>query len=189
MRKLKVCDKESFKATAKAAHAKKAKQGSHSPFPMFSHPQGSRAPSHIMVTQEHKHHHYKHPSSPSFICTVQHHMARSVPLVSWSQLSWLCPLPYSLCTPSLLTGAVGWNRKGLEAVQALLSNNREHPCVISTIPCWFENQNPIPYELLWIKQQKKSINDTSKSPLVILKALLYLKAGFKENKFPISSTV
>lgn len=114
---------------------------------------------HTMVTWEDKCHHYLYPSYPSFICTAQNHMVRNVPLVSWSWLSWLCPPPYSLYTTSLLTGAVGWNRKVLEAMQVLLSNNREDPCIISTIPCWFTNPK---HNTVWATMKKKTTKKVCK---------------------------
>lgn len=109
-----------------------------------------------MVMWEDKCHHYKHPS-PSFKCTVQHHVARNVSLFSWSQLSWLCLLPYSLCTPSLITGAVGWNRKGLEAMQALLAVTENIPVLSALFHADLQIQNTIPYELLWRKQQQQKV--------------------------------
>ena len=38
-------------------------------------------------------------SSPSFICWAWHHMVWNIPLVSWGQLSQLCPLPKLLVHP------------------------------------------------------------------------------------------
>ena len=101
-------DKDSLTGKAKAVHASKAKQGIHSPLPMgrqvFSHPQESRAPSHIMVTWEDKCHNARCPpflpSSPS-LYTQHDIMVWNIPLASSGQLSWLCPLPMSRAPPAL----------------------------------------------------------------------------------------
>lgn len=65
MRRLMAWDGGSLISKAKATHTEKAKLGIHLPLPMggqvFSYPQGSRAPSHVMETWEDKCYHSEHP--------------------------------------------------------------------------------------------------------------------------------
>ena len=113
VRKLMGWDTNSLKSKAKALCASKASQGINSLPPIgrqvFSHPQKSRAPSHVMVTWEGKHHRSKRPplpySSPSF--HAEHDViwyGTSLWLVG-SAVPAVSP-PSFLCTPSLLTDGV-----------------------------------------------------------------------------------
>jgi len=72
-------DKDSLIGKGKAMHTSKAKQDAYSLLPIdrqvFSHLQESRAPSHVAITWEGKHHHsecvcfaFLPSSSPSFLC-------------------------------------------------------------------------------------------------------------------------
>ena len=146
-------DKDSLIGKAKAAHTSKEKQGIHSPLPIgrqvFSHPQESRAPSCVMVTWEDKHHRSEHPPLsffPSFICWAWCHMVWNIPLVSWGQLSRLCPLPASCAPPA--SSLVGWGEeqkrpwlcKHCSAVtktslcyQHCFSTNPKHSLILATV--------------------------------------------------------
>ena len=127
VRKLMGWDKDSLVGKAKAMHASKAKPEIRSLLAisrqLFSHRQESRAPACLMVTWEDKCHHSKRPcvlsSFLSFTCWTWHHMVWNIPLVSWGQLSQLCPLP-ALCATCWWGG--GRSRKGLDSVWALLSS-------------------------------------------------------------------
>lgn len=128
VRKFMGWDKDSLTGKAKAAHTSKA--GIDSPLPMvrqvFSHPQESRAPPHVMVTWEDKLQHFVHLSFSSF-SSLQLCMLSMMPYVmgytsaSWGQLSHSSH--NILCSPSPLSGGVG-GRKGPDSVSALLSNNK-----------------------------------------------------------------
>ena len=117
VRKLVGSDKDSLISKAKAAHGSKAKQGTHSLLPIggqvFSHLQESRAPSRITVTWADKRHHLEHPplppSSPQLSMLSVTSYGMEYPLVSWGQLSRLCPLPTSCAPPAY--SLVGWGEK------------------------------------------------------------------------------
>jgi len=112
-----VWDKDNLTGKAKAAHTSKTKQGIHSLLPIsrqgFSHPQDSRAPSHITVTWEDKHHPVTPNLPPFLLLSPALHAKHNViwhgisPSVSWGQLSRLCSPRNTLCTPSLLTSGAG----------------------------------------------------------------------------------
>jgi len=101
VRKLVGWDKNGLIGKAKAAHANKAEQGIDSLLPVimwvFSHLQESRAQLWVMVTWEDK------------PCHSGHHMAWNILLVSWDQLSRLCPLPASCAAPAC--SLVGWGKR------------------------------------------------------------------------------
>lgn len=117
VKKLRCWDKDSLKSKSKAMHSNKANQGIDSPLPIvrqvFSHPHEGRASSCPVVTWEDTHHYSKCPpllgSSPSFIHYTWSYKAWNISLVSWDQLSWLCPLPVSHAPPAYLM--VGWCRE------------------------------------------------------------------------------
>ena len=101
-------DKDSLRSKAKATHTSEEKQEIHSllriDWQVFSHLQESRNPSCVMATWEDKCHHSECPllpsSFPRFICWVRCHKVWNTPLVSWGQLSQLCPLPTSCASPA-----------------------------------------------------------------------------------------
>lgn len=70
--------------------------------------------------------------SPEFICWAWHHTVWNIHLASLDQLSWCIlsrihvPIP-----PSSLQAMRSW--KFFNSVQTLLSNNKKHHCVTSTI--------------------------------------------------------
>jgi len=64
----------------------------------------------------------KTSSAPQFHCWSQCYTVRNTPLVSWSQLSWLCSLSNCCLTPAPQSPLGMRNRESLYAVQALLSN-------------------------------------------------------------------
>jgi len=113
-RKLVDWDNGSLIGKANTAHTSKAKQGIHSSLPIgrqvFSHLYESTAPLCVTVTWEDKRHHSKRLRLPSFppcfLCWARRHMVWGTPLVSWGQLSWLCPLP-TPCASSAHS-LVGW---------------------------------------------------------------------------------
>lgn len=92
---------------------------------VFSPPQDSRAPIHIMVSWEDKCRHSKcpflPPSSPAFIHWAWCHVGWNIPVITWTELPQLCPLP-NPCNPSKTS--CWWDtvrsRKGLDTVWALL---------------------------------------------------------------------
>jgi len=75
---------------------------------VFSHVQGGRAPSHLRVIWEDKGHHSKSPtllsSPPPALCAE--HDVQNISVVSWGQLSQLCPLPAPRAPP--VHSLVGW---------------------------------------------------------------------------------
>jgi len=85
--------------------ARKAEQGIHSLHPIvFNHLQESRAPSHITVIWEDKTPSLR-MSLPSFFFPHFYpwawcRMVWKITLVSWGQLSWLCPLPAPCAPPA-----------------------------------------------------------------------------------------
>lgn len=110
VKKLMGWDKDRLIRKAKASHTSKAKQGIFPAFPMgrqmFSHPQESRARSHIIVTWENKCHRSKHSSflssSLHFVYWAWYHRVWNIPLDSWDHLFWLCLLPGSYGPPASL---------------------------------------------------------------------------------------
>ena len=120
----------------------------------FSHLQESRAPSLVMVPWEEKHHHPKCPPSFFFFssssnCWVWRHMVWYIPLASWGQLPWLCPLPASHASPARLLAGQGeaQNRPWRCASPA------QHSWNIPVLPTLLSSQiqNISPYKLLWRK--------------------------------------
>lgn len=112
VRKLVDWNKDSLIGQVKAPCTSKAKGWIHPPLLMgrkeHSPLQDSRAPS-GQVTWEDKHHLFKYPplptSSPSLIYWAWFHRAWTPLLVSWGQLSKLCPLP---CAPPACSLLRGW---------------------------------------------------------------------------------
>lgn len=131
-----------------------AKQGI-CPIPLgrqvFSCPQESRATT--CVAWEDTLNVLPSPNSffPQFYVLGMMAVGWNIPVVSWGHLFWLVSSqPCLLCTPSLLTGGVGWGAgKGLDPAEALLSNN-ENSCVLSTLfPA--QNQHLAPCLPVWRK--------------------------------------
>lgn len=76
------------------------------------------------------------PSSPTSICCVWYSLLWNTPLASWDQLSWPCSLP-AFYAPQ--ASSWSWwdslrNRKGLDPVKALLSNNLNTPELSTMLP-------------------------------------------------------
>ena len=141
VRKLVGWDKDSLTGKAKAVCTSKAKQRIHSPLPMdrqvFSHLQERRAPSHVTVTGEDKHHHSKFP--PPFPQLYTLSMTPHSMECPFGQLGSAVPAvspPNSLCTPSLLTGEGGW-----EAEKALALC--KHCPIINTVSSTNPKQSPV----------------------------------------------
>lgn len=116
----------------KPVHTSKGKSGFHSFVPisrqMSRYFVGSLLSAYIMIAWEDKHHNHECPSflllSLSIYCWTQYHTVWNIPLISWGQLSQLCPLPTSGSPPAyFLWGAAG-KREWLDAVQALFSNSQ-----------------------------------------------------------------
>lgn len=98
VRKLIGWHKDSFIGKAKAVHTNKVNQGINFPLPIicqvFSYPQESRAPSHVAVIWEGKHH---QSCCQLYILSLTSH-GMGYALVRWGHLSKLCPLP-TACAP------------------------------------------------------------------------------------------
>lgn len=132
-----VCwDKDTLVNKAKAVHTSNSKQ--------FSNPQWGRAPSLVTETWEDKHHH-----SELYVLSVMPHI-QEYPL---DQLGWaVLPVspPNCLCTPSLLSGGVGWEAtKALalwEHCSAIMKISPYHPHYFqhSSIPATVRKINSIP---------------------------------------------
>ena len=143
VRKLLGWDKDCL--IGKATCASKAKREINSLHPInrqaFSHLRESRAPSHVDGYLGRQTGNSKCPlspsSSPSFYCSAWHHMVWNSPLVSWAQLSQLCPLPNFPCSPAhLLVG------QGKQQTRFWLS--KRCSAIMKTSPCYqhcFQNKS------------------------------------------------
>jgi len=165
--------KESFTGKAKAAHTGKAKQGTHS-LPIcrqvFNHLQESRAfimQNGLLEWQMPSLQMFPPSSSPSFVGWAWCRMVWNIPLVSWGQLSRLCPFP-TTCAPSAHL-LVGWGEK--QKRLWLLSNN-SYISVLSTFFLYWI-QNTALYQLLGqkltVSQPKPGQAPKSNSNILITK--------------------
>ena len=121
VRKLMGWDKDSLISKAKATHTSKAKQGIHSPLPISRQVQPSPGKQGSITHNSYLGRQMPSPrtsplptSSLSFICWTWCHRVWNIPVVSWSQLSQLCPLPTS-CALQPTWGDVR-SRKVLDSV-------------------------------------------------------------------------
>lgn len=127
----------------------KAKQIIHSSLPLgrqvFSHPQEGRAPPHVTVTCEDKHHHSQHPHPvPLALCAECDAIWCGISLCSAGVLA-VSP-PGFLPIPSLLAGGVVW-----EAEKPL--REQSSAIGIGVLPTlWSQSQNTALSKLLWSKE-------------------------------------
>lgn len=117
----------------------KAKQGIHPVLPIsrqvFSHFQQSRVPSCLTVAWEDKCHDSKCPPRclyPSFIPErYVIYIVWDIPLASWGQLSWLCPLAAPCAPPAC---SLSGQQEGLKTSRLCVSaalQQQKRQCVIN----------------------------------------------------------
>ena len=83
-------------------------------------------------------------SAPPFICWGWHHVAQTIPLLSWAQLSQLCPLPTSCAPPASTLAGRGEKQKRPWLCVSTAQQQPEQPCATNTAFNTNPKQSPIP---------------------------------------------
>ena len=71
-------------------------------------------------------------------------MVWNIPLVSWGQLSQLCPLTTSCAPPAPCWRGGVRSRKGLVLCVSTTQQQLKHPCIINTVSSTNPKHSPIP---------------------------------------------